>query len=111
MVRTAMLNLNALVQDMDRMLRGVMGEDVELVTILAPGLKTIQADPGQLEQVILNVAVNARDAMPNGGRLTLETANAQVTEEIERTQLPLAPGQYATLSINATGHRMNAPLL
>src|SRR5260370_13895084 len=108
MVRTAMLNLNALVQDMDRMLRGVMGEDVELVTLLAPGLKTIQADPGQLEQVILNVAVNARDAMPNGGKLTLETANVQITEQIERTPLALAPGQYVTLCISDTGYGMDA---
>ncbi len=111
MVKPAMLNLNALVQDMDRMLRRVMGEDVELVTILAPELKTIQADPGQLEQVILNVAVNARDAMPNGGRLTLETGNVQVTEEFERTQLALPPGQYATLCISDTGHGMDEQIL
>jgi two-component system cell cycle sensor histidine kinase/response regulator CckA len=111
MVRPAMLNLNALVQDMDRMLRRVMGEDVELVTILAPGLKTIQADPGQLEQVILNVAVNARDAMPHGGKLTLETANVQVTEEFEQAQVPLPPGQYATLCISDTGHGMDAQIL
>ncbi|HEY6392919.1 MAG TPA: response regulator [Bryobacteraceae bacterium] len=111
MVKPAMLNLNALVQDMDRMLRRVMGEDVELVTILAPGLRTIQADPGQLEQVILNVAVNARDAMPNGGRLTLETANVQVTEEFEVTQVALPPGQYVTLSISDTGFGMDAQIL
>jgi len=111
MVKPAMLNLNALVQDMDRMLRRVMGEDVELVTILAPGLKTIQADPGQLEQVILNVAVNARDAMPNGGRLTLETANVQVTEELEWTQLALPPGHYVALSISDTGFGMDAQIL
>jgi two-component system cell cycle sensor histidine kinase/response regulator CckA len=111
MVKPAMLNLNALVQDMDRMLRRVMGEDVELVTILAPGLKTIQADPGQLEQVILNVAVNARDAMPNGGRLTLETANVQVTEELEWTQMALPPGHYVTLSISDTGFGMDAQIL
>lgn len=111
MVKPAMLNLNALVQDMDRMLRRVMGEDVELVTILAPELKTIQADPGQLEQVILNVAVNARDAMPNGGKLTLETANVQVTEEFEWAQMALAPGHYVTLSISDTGFGMDAQIL
>ncbi len=111
MVKPAMLNLNALVQDMDRMLRRVMGEDVELVTILAPELKTIQADPGQLEQVILNVAVNARDAMPNGGRLTLQTGNVQVPEEFDRTQLALPPGQYATLCISDTGHGMDEQIL
>jgi two-component system cell cycle sensor histidine kinase/response regulator CckA len=110
MVKPAMLNLNVLVQDMDRMLRRVMGEDIDLVTILAPGLKTIQADPGQLEQVILNVAVNARDAMPNGGRLTLETANVQVTEETEGKQVALPAGQYVTLCISDTGFGMDAQI-
>jgi len=110
MVKPAMLNLNALVQDMDRMLRRVMGEDIDLVTILAPGLKTIQADQGQLEQVILNVAVNARDAMPNGGRLTLETANVQVAEEFEREQVALPPGQYVTLCVSDTGFGMDAQI-
>ncbi len=110
MVKPAMLNLNALVQDMDRMLRRVMGEDIDLITILAPGLKTIQADRGQLEQVILNVAVNARDAMPNGGRLTLETANVRVTEEFEREQVALPPGQYVTLCISDTGFGMDAQI-
>jgi len=74
-VKPALLNLNALMHDMDRMLRRVLGEDIELVTIPAPGLMTVRADPGQIEQVVLNIAVNARDAMPGGGKLILETAN------------------------------------
>ncbi len=77
-VRPVHINLNLLVQDMERMLRRVMGEDIQLVTVFAPGSKTVFADPGQIEQVILNIAVNARDAMPQGGRLTLETANCAV---------------------------------
>ena len=82
--RPLLINLNVLVQDMDRMLRRVLGEDVELITVLAPTLKTVRADPGQIEQVVLNIAVNARDAMPNGGKLTIETASLLVTEEFER---------------------------
>jgi two-component system, cell cycle sensor histidine kinase and response regulator CckA len=110
MVKPAMLNLNALVHDMDRMLRRVLGEDIELATILAPGLKTIQADPGQLEQVILNVAVNARDAMPNGGKLTLETANVQVTGDADGEKVTLPPGSYVTVCITDTGFGMDAEI-
>jgi PAS domain S-box-containing protein len=75
-VRASLVNLNVLVQEMDRMLRRVLGEEIELVTRLAPELKTVRADPGQIEQVILNMAVNARDAMSSGGRLLIETANS-----------------------------------
>jgi len=74
-VRTSLVNLNALVQEMDRMLRRILGEDIEMINTLAPGLKTVRADPGQIEQVILNIVVNARDAMSSGGRLLIETAN------------------------------------
>jgi two-component system cell cycle sensor histidine kinase/response regulator CckA len=70
-----LLDLNVIVGDMDRMLRRLIGEDIDLVTLLAPRLGRVNADPGQLEQVILNIALNARDAMPRGGRLTIETKN------------------------------------
>jgi PAS domain S-box-containing protein len=99
------INLNLLVQDMDRMLRRVLGEDVELINALASSLKTVRADPGQIEQVILNIAVNARDAMPNGGKLTIETAGLLVTEEFEHA--PQA-GEYAMLSMADTGLGMDA---
>ena len=75
-VRASLVNLNGLVQEMERMLRRVLGEEIELIVRLAPELKTVRADPGQIEQVILNMAVNARDAMPSGGQLLIETRNA-----------------------------------
>ncbi|HXA68789.1 MAG TPA: response regulator [Bryobacteraceae bacterium] len=110
-VRPAILNLNLLVRDMDRMLRRVIGEDIELVASLAPDLKTVRADPGQIEQVVLNIAVNARDAMPNGGKLTLETANLQVTDEFARMRPTPKPGHYAMLSMGDTGFGMDAAVL
>ena len=110
-VRPAFLSLNTLVQDMDRMLRRVIGEDIELVTALAPALKTVRADPGQIEQVVVNIAVNARDAMPNGGKLTLETANLEVTEESGKMHVAPKPGDYVMLSMTDTGCGMDAQVL
>jgi two-component system cell cycle sensor histidine kinase/response regulator CckA len=110
-VRPVILNLNLLVNDMDRMLRRVIGEDIELKANFAPDLKTVRADPGQLEQVVLNIAVNARDAMPNGGKLTLETANLQVTDELASAHPAQKLGHYATLSMRDTGFGMDAGVL
>lgn len=78
-VRPSLVDVNMLVQDMDRMLRRVLGEDIQLVANLAPAVKTVHADAGQLEQVILNIAVNARDAMSAGGQLTIETRNVETS--------------------------------
>jgi two-component system, cell cycle sensor histidine kinase and response regulator CckA len=109
--RPAVINLNTLVRDMDRMLRRVIGEDVELLTHLADGLSTVRVDPGQIEQVILNVAVNARDAMPNGGTLTLETSNVHVTDEYQRSHPAPQAGHYVVLAVSDTGFGMDAPVL
>ncbi|HTW67100.1 MAG TPA: response regulator [Bryobacteraceae bacterium] len=75
-VRASLVDLNALVREMDRMLRRVLGDEIEFTAVLEPHLKAVRADPGQIEQVILNLVVNARDAMPGGGKLILETRNA-----------------------------------
>ncbi|MBV9773771.1 MAG: PAS domain S-box protein, partial [Gemmatimonadetes bacterium] len=101
------LDLNGTVREMDRMLRRLIGADVELVTVLAPGLGPVLADPGQLEQVVLNLAVNAREAMPSGGRLTLATGELQV-DEAEVRRLPfLRPGRYVQLRVSDTGTGMS----
>ncbi len=107
-VRSTVLSLNSLVEDMDRMLRRVLGEDIELITTLNPGLHSVRADAGQIEQVILNIALNARDAMPGGGRLTLETSNAEVTPASERQPSGPPAGKYVVLSVTDTGAGMDS---
>jgi PAS domain S-box-containing protein len=102
------LNLNKIVADMDKMLRRLIGEDIDLVTKLEPALSQTKVDPGQVEQVIMNLAVNSRDAMPEGGKLTIETANAELDENYARRHAMAAPGQYVMLAISDTGCGMDA---
>jgi len=97
------LDLNAAVTDMAAPLRRLIGEHVTLVTRLAPDLGRIKADPSQIEQVIINLAVNARDAMPQGGTLILETANQELDEEFARHNPLAAPGWYVMLTVSDTG--------
>jgi two-component system, cell cycle sensor histidine kinase and response regulator CckA len=96
-------DLNEVVSDLERMLPRLIGEDVALVTVLDPALRLVHADPRQLEQVIMNLVVNARDAMPDGGRLTLETANEHVAEDDPRAGPELPPGWYVVLTVSDTG--------
>jgi len=102
------LDPNVMVADMDKLLRRLIGEDVELRTILAPDVGAVRADPGQLEQVIVNLAVNARDAMPKGGKLTIETANAELDASYVRQHEPVRPGAYVMLAVSDTGVGMDA---
>jgi signal transduction histidine kinase len=97
------LDLNLHVSNMDKMLRRMIGEDIELVTLLAKDLGRIKADPGQIEQVILNLAVNAKDAMLSGGKLTIQTANVELDENYARSHIIVTPGNYVILSVSDTG--------
>ncbi|HEX5855033.1 MAG TPA: ATP-binding protein, partial [Thermoanaerobaculia bacterium] len=103
-----LLDLNSIVAGMDKMLRRLIGEDVDFVTRLDTSAGRVRADPGQLEQVIMNLAVNARDAMPRGGKLTIETANADLDEVYARRHAPVATGPYVMLAVSDTGVGMDA---
>ncbi|MBX3301452.1 MAG: PAS domain S-box protein [Nitrospira sp.] len=107
-VATKIVDLNMIIMNMDGMLRRLLGEDiVDLCVDLDPRLASIKADPGQIEQVIMNLAVNARDAMPTGGRLTIETRNVVVDKGARRETMMLESGSYVCLAIRDTGQGMS----
>jgi PAS domain S-box-containing protein len=101
------VNLNTIVSNVESLLRRLIGEDIELRTILGPGMGAVKVDPGQMEQVLMNLAVNARDAMPDGGQLTIETAQVDLDASYSFVQASLPPGMYAMLSVSDTGVGMD----
>jgi PAS domain S-box-containing protein len=102
------VSLNDVLDGVEKMLRRLLGEHIAIDVRRAPALGSVLADPGQMEQVIVNLAVNARDAMPDGGKLTMETGNVAVDEEYAERHLSVTPGRYVLLSITDTGSGMSA---
>ncbi|MFZ0760444.1 MAG: ATP-binding protein [Candidatus Sulfotelmatobacter sp.] len=107
MLAPKILDLNDVVTENLKMLTRMIGEDIDLVMVPAASLGAVRADAGQIEQVIMNLAVNARDAMPSGGKLTIETSNVSLDEEYARFHAPLQPGNYVMLAISDTGAGMS----
>ena len=101
------LDMNSMVTNMGQMLRRLIGEEIDLATDLDPSLARVKADPGQIEQVLVNLAVNARDAMPDGGRITIATANAKLSPAYAAANPEVRPGPYVLLSVADTGHGMS----
>ena len=99
-------HLNPVLQDLDKMLHRIIGEDIELVYSLSNDLGQVKTDPTQMEQVILNLAINAKDAMPSGGKLTIETSNARLDESYADSHIGVTPGDYVMLSVSDTGMGM-----
>jgi PAS domain S-box-containing protein len=108
MLQPEILDLNVVVAEMDRMLRRLIGEHIALVTVPGPDLGRVRADPSQIEQVLVNLVVNARDAMLDGGRLTIETANADLDASYAQEHLGATPGAYTMLAVTDTGTGMDA---
>jgi two-component system, cell cycle sensor histidine kinase and response regulator CckA len=106
-IQPTILDLNELIQNLDQMLRRLIPEDMQIVSILGANLGRVFADPGQIEQTIVNLAVNARDAMPQGGKLIIETANAALDVEYCQQHAEVKPGQYVMLAVSDTGIGIN----
>jgi two-component system, cell cycle sensor histidine kinase and response regulator CckA len=101
------LDLNSIVVETEKMLRRLIGEDIEFQTKLAPAMGSVKVDPGQIEQILMNLAVNARDAMPHGGKLILETSEAELDEQYARHNAACVPGRYVVLTVRDTGSGMD----
>lgn len=101
------IDLNLTISSFETMLRRLLGDDIEFLTVLRPGLNCVKADPSQIEQVIMNLAVNARDAMPNGGKLSIETDNVHLDEAYCREHVGVTPGEYVMLAVSDTGCGMD----
>ncbi len=107
-IEPQVLKLNDLIGEIDKLLRRLIGEDIDLVTLLSTDPGQVKVDPGQIEQVLVNLAVNARDAMPNGGKLTIETHNVVLDHNYTQQHLDVIPGPYVLVAVSDTGSGMDA---
>jgi signal transduction histidine kinase/ActR/RegA family two-component response regulator len=106
-LQTKILNLNDVINNTNKMLGRLIGEDIEVELLLNPGLWNVTADPGQIDQVLINLAVNARDAMPGGGKLTIMTTNVEMDPEIARDYVSVQAGPHVLLTVRDTGYGMD----
>ncbi len=109
-IEPKVINLNELIESLRKMLMRIIGEDVALQTVLAQDLGAVRVDPGQFDQVLVNLVVNSRDAMPDGGRLVIETANLDLDHEYCRFHPDVTPGEYVLVAVTDTGHGMDEPV-
>ena len=108
MLQPQIVDINTLVRQLEKLLHRLLSEDIVLVTALAPDLHTVKVDPASIEQVLVNLAVNSRDAMPEGGQLTIETANIELDSAYAETHVTVIPGQYVMLAVGDTGEGIDA---
>jgi PAS domain S-box-containing protein len=110
-IQPKVLNLNSIIAEMEKMMSRLIGEDIEIATFLPANLWNVKADLGQIEQVLMNLVVNARDAMPQGGKLTVETANVILDETYARQHLDVEAGEYVLLAVSDTGIGMDSTIM
>ncbi len=110
-LETKVLDLNVILADVKKMLGRLLGENIELTTVLEPELKQVKADPGQIEQVVMNLVVNARDAMPEGGRITIKTENVTLDKDVCKTIPESSPGKFVCFSIEDNGMGMKKEII
>src|SRR5208283_1388843 len=105
------LDLNSVIDEMSNMLRRMIGEHIELTTVLNPALGEVRADKSQIEQIVMNLAINGRDAMPNGGALTIETDNVVLDEEYARVHQEIHAGAYVMIAVSDVGHGISNDIM
>ncbi|HEY3256759.1 MAG TPA: response regulator, partial [Polyangiaceae bacterium] len=111
MVKTEVLDLNTIIDELDKMLRRLIGADIEYRTVLEHGVSRVEADAGQIQQILMNLVINARDAMPSGGRLTIETKAVRLDDEYASSHNDVTPGSYVSIEVTDTGTGMSSEVL